>query len=227
MGSDPFAVLGLTWQATLDEVRIARRTLAMELHPDKGGDIVRMQEVNVAFEAAVGHLTGREPLPTPAPPDPARAAGGVIRRRTVAAAAGPGGLAADLPRPPRPARLARRSPSTRCPAEAFEALLVVASWIGEVANDEPPYLLEAALGGAAPCWCRLDIVPDAGASTVSITVVFDCPADGVADAETVRDIWVANLNRLGRQVSAPAGATRASAGTLTHVVGGRRGGSAR
>ena len=56
------------------------------------------------------------------------------------------------------------------PAEAFEALLVVTSWIGEVLVDEPPYLLEVHLHDPAPCWCRLELVPDAGSSTVSLTV---------------------------------------------------------
>ncbi len=70
MADDPFEVLGLTRQASLDEVRAARRTLAMRLHPDVGGDIGQMQEVNVAFEAAVAHLTGRRLLP--GEPVPAR-----------------------------------------------------------------------------------------------------------------------------------------------------------
>jgi hypothetical protein len=41
----------------------------------------------------------------------------------------------------------------------------------------------------------LDLVPDAGASTVTLTVasVGDEPAP---DVEAVRDTWVANLNRL-------------------------------
>ena len=43
------------------------------------------------------------------------------------------------------------------------------------------------------------MVPDAGASTISLTVVFDFLTPGI-DAETVRDTWVHNLNRLGRQV---------------------------
>jgi hypothetical protein len=81
------------------------------------------------------------------------------------------------------------------PVEAFEALLVVASWMGEVLVDDPPYLLEAFLHDPAPCWCRLDLVPDAGATTVSLMVagVDDAPTP---DPESVRDEWVANLNRL-------------------------------
>ena len=198
VASDPFEVLGLTRQATLEQVRAARRTLAMQLHPDLGGDIVRMQEVNVAFEAAVAHITGRRPLPAPAPPPP-RSRGGVIIRR--------------MPPPQRRGRVTSQrtylghhvqhdSPSftvDALPAETFEALVVVASWIGEVVNDDPPYLLETRLDEPVPCWCRLEVVPDAGASTVSLTVVFDFLEPDV-DAESVRDVWVANLNRLGRQV---------------------------
>ncbi|MEO5899614.1 MAG: J domain-containing protein [Ilumatobacteraceae bacterium] len=201
---DPFAVLGLTRDATLEQVRIARRTLAQRLHPDVGGDEAQMQEVNVAFEAAVAHLTGRRLLPTAvssvfptAPMSSPSAPRGARRRRVVY-------------RPYQGQRVQHDSPSftiDALPAEAFEALLVVASWIGEVAVDDPPYLLEARLDEPARCWCRLDLVPDAGATTVSITVVFDAVdvdavdvrmPDGI-DAETVRDTWVSNLNRLGRE----------------------------
>ena len=82
------------------------------------------------------------------------------------------------------------------PAEAHEALLVVASWIGEVLVDDPPYLLEVHLTEPAPCWCRLDLVPDAGSSTVSLTVA-PVEATGAPHVDLVRDVWVANLNRLG------------------------------
>ena len=82
------------------------------------------------------------------------------------------------------------------PAESFEALLVVTSWMGEVLVDDPPYVLEVHLTEPSPCWCRLDLVPDAGGSTVSLTVA---GIDGATtpDPESVRDLWVANLNRLG------------------------------
>jgi hypothetical protein len=81
------------------------------------------------------------------------------------------------------------------PAEAFEALLVVTSWMGEMLVDDPPYVLEVHLTEPGPCWCRLDLVPDAGGSTVTLTVasVGDDPAP---DVEAVRDAWVVNLNRL-------------------------------
>jgi hypothetical protein len=81
------------------------------------------------------------------------------------------------------------------PAEAFEALLVVASWMGEVLVDDPPYLLEAHLYEPGECWCRLELLPEAGASTVMLTVA---GIEGVAPpVEAVRDLWIANLNALG------------------------------
>lgn len=198
---DPFVALGLTRSATLADVRAARRRLALQFHPDHGGDAAAMQQVNVAFDRCVGHLTGRRPLePVPAP--------------------------ASSPVPSTPRR-ARREPAATgrhrrfrgvehdapsftidaLPAEAFEALLVVASWIGEVLDDDPPYVLECVLADPTPCWCRLDLVPDAGGSTVSLMVApidprtlrdDEAPA-AVVSAETVRDVWVAQLNQVGRQ----------------------------
>jgi hypothetical protein len=83
----------------------------------------------------------------------------------------------------------------RLPVEAFEALLVVTSWMGEMLVDDPPYVLEVHLIEPAPCWCRLDLVPDAGGSTVTLTVA-SVGGQPAPDVETVRDSWVANLNML-------------------------------
>ena len=186
---DPFVTLGLAPSATLDEVRAARRRLAFELHPDRGGDERRMREVNQAFDAAVRQLTGRAAratTTTTAEPAPATSA------------------------PPKPAPDVRRRGGRRVgvehdvasfviealPVEAFEALLVVVSWIGEALVDDPPYLLEAHLAEPSPCWCRFELVPDAGATTVSLTVA---GLEGEAPTvDAVRDVVVASLNQLGR-----------------------------
>ena len=188
-GADPFAVFGLDRSASLVEVRAARRRLAFDLHPDRGGDATAMQQVNAAFDACVGHLTGRRPLsppePPPAPTRPVRQAPQPRSRRE------------------RWRDLERDLPSftvNALPAETFEALLVVLSWIGELLDEEPPYLLECHLTEPGPCWCRLDIVPDAGGSTVSLTVARpegDSSPEPVT-AEAVRDVWVELLNQLGR-----------------------------
>ena len=163
MTLDPFAVLGLSRDATLAEVRTARRRLAAEFHPDHGGDALRMGEINVAFDIVVAQLADRRE-----------------------------------PSPPRFRGVQHDAPSftiDALPVEAFEALLVVTSWIGEVLVDDPPYILEVHLTDPGPCWCRLDLVPDAGGSTVTLTVA-PVGEDTAPDVESVRDVWVANLNRL-------------------------------
>jgi hypothetical protein len=179
MTSDPFAVLGLTPEATLDEVRSARRKLAAQFHPDHGGDAIRMGEINVAFDAVVFQLLHPPPSPSPAatPPEPPVAPPAAPRRYR--------GVQQDAP----------SFTIDQLPAEAFEALLVVTSWMGEVLVDDPPYVLEVHLTEPDPCWCRLDLVPDAGGSTVTLTVA---SIDGTPapDVELVRDLWVANLNQL-------------------------------
>jgi hypothetical protein len=172
---DPFGVLGLAPGASADDIRAARRRLALEHHPDRGGDPAVMRALNAAFVAAMAAVTADRAPAASAPR-----------------------VAPDEPRgahPSRPHRVERDEPSfviELLPVEAFEALLVVASWIGEVLVDEPPYLLEVHLHEPTPCWCRLELVPDAGASTVSLVV------DGPLPAEVVRDLWIEQLNRLGR-----------------------------
>jgi hypothetical protein len=169
--SDPYAVLGVEAGATEEELRAARRRLAKELHPDlAGGTPDGMRRLNEAFEDAMTRL-GR-PAPEPARTHVPRTGGGVahdVASFTIEA----------------------------LPVEAFEALLIVASWLGETIADEPPYQLDVALGEPFGCWCRLDLVPDAGASTVAVTLA---SLDGrpVPELDAVRDAWVADLNTLGR-----------------------------
>ena len=183
MPADPFATLGLPATATADDVLAARRRLAKQLHPDVGGDAVRMRDLNVAAQQALAAI-GRpaEPAaPPPPPPAPRRGAG--RPGRTTA----PGRW-----------RVGQDSPSftvEALPAEAFEAIAVVTSWMGEVLVDDPPYLLEAHLYDPFECWCRVELVPDAGSSSVSLVVAVD-DGEGLVDVDAVRDEYVANLNRL-------------------------------
>ena len=172
MDGDPFATLGLTDRATAEEVRAARRRLAKQHHPDRGGDADRMRTLNVAAAAALAQLAAAR--------SPSRSPRGSERRRQE-----PSGMTSDLP----------SFTVEALPVDTFEALLVVSSWLGEVLDDDPPYRLDVHLRGPVPCWCRLELVPDAGASTVGITVgAYD--GGRVPDVETVRDVWVDQLNRL-------------------------------
>ena len=182
---DPFAVLGVPPTATLAEVRAARRRLARDLHPDVGGDEARMRELNEAFDLAVRRWLGRPERAGPAsgPPAPAEAA---------------------APAPAAPRRVVRTGPWIQydepsftvdaLPVDTFEALERVAPRLGRVVVDDPPYVMELVLRRPAPCWCRLEVLPEAGGSTVMLVVagIEHRPPPLVDD---VRDAWVAALNR--------------------------------
>ncbi len=198
--TDPFEILGVSRSVSLGELRAARRRLAFELHPDRGGDAAAMRALNAAFDAAVGHLTGRRPLPEPAPATRRgrrRGAAGADRGATASPGGAGTGAARTTEEPRRPQR-DHDIPSfviEALPVEAFEALAGVAGWIGEVLDDEPPYLLEVHLFEPSPCWCRLELVPDAGASTVSLFVASDGGQTPPPPVEDVRDLWVTLLNQ--------------------------------
>jgi hypothetical protein len=177
MASDPFAVLGVGPDATLEEVRSARRRLANRAHPDHGGDETRMREINLAFDQAVKAIL-RPVVGPPVPPAPA------------GAPAAPSGPPPPNPRRPWANQVQYDAPSftvDALPPETFEALLEVSASLGHALIDDPPYLLEVRIH-EPPCWCRLELVPEAGGSTVSLTVV------GAVDVEVVRDLWIAALN---------------------------------
>jgi DnaJ domain len=189
VADDPLAVFGLAPGATETELRAARRRMAMALHPDRAGGSAAateaMRRLNEAFDRALAQLASESgsadaPVPGAAPQPPMPDAAPPVPR--------PGG------------RLAHDVASftiEALPAEAFEALLVVTTWIGEVLVDDPPYQLDVVLEEPYACWCRLDLLPDAGATTVSLTVA-GTPLTAPPDIDDVRDLWVANLNQLGR-----------------------------
>jgi hypothetical protein len=191
-GSDARRLLGIGVDATADDVRAARRRLAKELHPDvAGGDAEAMRRLNDAVTLVLAQLGGsasggRSATADAAPPTfrsqwQGRPSGGFRQHVKVPVAHDVASFVIEA-----------------LPVEAFEALLVVTSWVGEAISDEPPYQLDVLMTDPVRCWCRLDLVPDAGASTVSITIarlpdVLDLP-----DIDDVRDVWVDSLNHLGR-----------------------------
>ena len=174
-------MLGLGADAGVDDVVEARRRLAKSAHPDVGGTLNEMQRVNLAAEQALASLGGDDRASAPAPAPAAAATG----RDRAESATSRGQVRHDHP----------SFTVEALPAEAFEGLLVVASWLGDLISDEPPYGLEIALIDPVRGWCRLDLVPDAGASTVSLTVAAE-PGYPVPDIDRVRDLWIDGLNRL-------------------------------
>jgi curved DNA-binding protein CbpA len=181
--NDPFRVLGLGRDASAVEVRSARRDLAKQHHPDVGGDAELMRSINTAAGAALDLIAERLSLLTVSTRRPDQAP-----EQQGETGEGPGsepfGATRDIP----------SFTVEALPVETFEALLVVTGWIGKVLDDDPPYRLDTHLYEPRECWCRLELVPDAGASTVSITVAAyaEQPPPSI---ESVRDTWVEQLNR--------------------------------
>jgi hypothetical protein len=168
---DPFAVLGLPPGSSVEDVENARRTLAKSSHPDVGGSVRQMQVINAAADEAARIAAVRSRAPPPTAPGPS--SGPALHYRV------------DHP----------SFTVEALPAESFEALLVVATWLGETIDDDPPYRLDVELTEPLACWCRLELLPDAGATTVGLTVGSE---RGVTapDIDAVRDAWIAALNSL-------------------------------
>ena len=170
--SDPFAVLGLDDTASPAAVRTARRDLAKLHHPDAGGDAEMMRSINQAAGRALQEIANRV------------TAVASVDRSASEPHDEPTGVSRDVP----------SFTVEALPVETFEALLVVSSWIGEVLDDAPRGGLDTHRREPTPGWCRLEVVPDAGGWTVSITLANEA-GQPVPDIERVRDTWIDQLNR--------------------------------
>ncbi len=179
LSDDPFAILGVSADASAAEIAAARRRLARSLHPDRGGDLAVMQALNAAHDEALRRQSSSAQvdsvLAAPQPPPPA---------------APPSHKSAQ--------RVQHDSPSfviDVAPAHAHEALFVVASSIGEVIVANPPHMIECLLDEPIRCWCRLDLMPEGQATSVSL-IVERYENELAPDIDAVRDAWVAELNQL-------------------------------
>lgn len=168
MNADPFAVLGIAPTADEAQIRKAWRLGARMAHPDAGGSAERMHVLNEALDAALRSAK------SPRHGFGARHYGGRLDRDVSS-------FTIDV-----------------LPVESYAALEIVAAEIGSLITNDPPYTIEFTLhqspldeGGHS--WCRCDLVPEAGATTVHITVGSDGAAL-VPPVEAVRDLLVAALN---------------------------------
>ena len=186
MTSTPYSILGVTSDASPEQIRAARRALARTHHPDAGGDPARMKQINEAAGQALRLLAQpTENSSTPRSADEAAPATHPEPDPSPHDAPGWIGETRDAP----------SFTVEALPAEAFEALLVVAAELGDMVDDDPPYVLRTMMGPPLDCWCQLDVVPDAGASTVSVSIA---AADGapLPPMFDVRNAWIEALNRL-------------------------------
>ena len=63
---DYYSILGVTKQSSQDDIKKAYRKLAMEHHPDRGGDSIKFAEINEAYETLKDPVK-RSQYDTPAP----------------------------------------------------------------------------------------------------------------------------------------------------------------
>ncbi len=193
--ADPFDVLSLPRDASRSDIESARRRLARAVHPDLGGDAAAMQQVNRAADLALEAVAQRE-------------AEIMVRDES-------GGPDDSAPRnrhgatevegrwsPPRSAAVVHDHPSfviEALPVVAHAALVAVAGQLGEVTEDDPPYLLEAVIvdDDTARLWCRLELLPEAGSSSVGLSVAATGGGiPGPVEIDRIRDRWISGLNAL-------------------------------
>ena len=159
------SLLGLTDAHDESDVNEARRRLSVIHHPDRGGDTETMAAINVAVDLLLQNLRD---APTTEKSSPSATF-------DVSAVDHPSFVVDALP------------------VVAFEAVALAVVAIGDVLDEDPPYSMEFSvwLAQGLPAWCRLEIVPDAGSSTVSLST------DGRHDVEALRDRLVDEINRIG------------------------------
>jgi len=176
---ESYVILGVSRDATRDDIVAARRRLARALHPDAGGSHVEMARVNEAFRVLLAVRAERSTGKVSLTDD--------VDNSNV--------VDVDSLRH-RSGRVFRDVPSfvvNALPVEAFEVLLVAAASLGEVVDEDPPYLLEVLVRDPGPLWCRFELFPDAGSTTVILSCDVE-PGYRVYSVEEIRDLWIATIN---------------------------------
>jgi hypothetical protein len=181
---ESYAILGVAHEASRDDIVAARRRLARSLHPDAGGSHAEMARVNEAFRILLAIRAERS-------------TDEVAYGKAAQADDVDDGTSGDVDSPRhRSGRVFRDAPSfvvNALPVEAFEVLLVAAANLGEVVDEDPPYLLEVLVRDPGPLWCRFELFPDAGSTTVNLSCDVE-PGYRVYSVEEIRDLWITTIN---------------------------------
>ena len=187
-------LLELDENASSESIAVRRREMAIRNHPDRGGTHEAMAAVNRAADLLLrwrrrgGDVSGDTVADTVADTDTDTERNPVRRGRRGAERMGE-------PRADRPSFVMEA-----LPVVAHEALLLAAGVLGQVCDDDPPYVIETliAVDESIPelstihggeIWCRLELVPDAGSTTV--TIIAD------VDPESLVRLWCDTVNELG------------------------------
>lgn len=175
--SEAFALLDISPGSSQDEIRKAWRTQSLHFHPDTGGSNESMVALNAAMEIALSWIPGDD------------------EKEKQSSTSSPASTAVHQ---------ARRDVSSFTvnvlPVDCWQALEVVAAMCGPTVQDEPPYLLEFMLHDTSllfsrDAWCRCECVPEAGGTTVHLTVGSSHQSH-IPDIGAVRDFLVEQLNTI-------------------------------
>jgi hypothetical protein len=177
IASEAFLLLHVQPGSSIDEIRKAWRQQSVLFHPDTGGSNEAMIALNKALEIALEWSPEQDF-------DPA------VQGESKKASSAHHRLRRDV----------SSFTVNVLPVECWHGLEIVASLCGPTIQDDPPYLLEfllhdTSLPESLHGWCRCECVPEAGGTTVHLTVG-SAQETEMPNIDAVRDYLVEQLNRI-------------------------------
>ena len=177
IAEEAFGLLKISIGSSSDEIRRAWRIQSTVHHPDTGGSNESMIRLNQALEVALGWCANSQVSDT---------------------------LLGGMEAYPVMAHRVRRDVSSFTvnvlPVECWLALEVVASLCGPTIHEDPPYFLEfllqdSSLPFSRDSWCRCECVPEAGATTIHLSIG-NIGGSDVPDIDEVRDFLIEQFNHI-------------------------------
>jgi len=177
IASEAFSLLDVEPGSNAEDIRKAWRQQSVLHHPDTGGSNEAMIALNMALEVALGWRPEQD-VNVPAPVESTKVSTGVNRlRRDVSS------FTVNV-----------------LPVECWHGLEVVAALCGPTIQEDPPYFLEfllhdTSLPHSLHGWCRCECVPEAGGTTIHLTVG-SAQANEIPSIDEVRDFLIEQLNNI-------------------------------
>jgi hypothetical protein len=175
--SEAFLLLNLEPGSSVEEIRKAWRQQSVLSHPDTGGSNEAMIALNNALEVALEWI-------------PENDSESSLQSTSKKASSSTHRLRRDV----------SSFTVNVLPVDCWHGLEIVASLCGPTVQDDPPYLLEfllhdTSLPDSLHGWCRCECVPEAGGTTVHLTVG-SAQENEMPNIDDVRDYLVAQLNNI-------------------------------
>lgn len=171
---NPFEILGIESTSSVTDIQAAWRKRAVRCHPDSGGSHEQMVELNWALDTALRNTPATETKKT-------------TNKSQIHPHRGHSVVSRDY----------SSFTISLLPVEAWEQIVLAAHQLGAVLDEDEPYVLEFALYDSSvehllSSYCRCELMPEAGATTVHLSVISETSRTG--DVETVRDLLVSLIN---------------------------------